>query len=117
MAGRTSRHLRARAADLGRRRSNGLRNMGMAIVVLVALLALGGQFASGAAGCFSSVTENPAAPLEMGGEQGASEEPSEESRARGVRIQVQTAPIQVQKGPVQVQTAPIPMPAGSDAQP
>ena len=103
MARRNSRHLRARAADLRRRRSNGLRNMGLAIVALLALLALGGQFASGAAGCFSSVTENPAAPLEVGGEHSGSEEPSDEPRARGVRIQVNTSPI--------------PMPAQPDVRP
>jgi hypothetical protein len=103
MSRRNSRQLRSRASELRRRQSKGLRNMGMAIVVLVALLALGGQFASGAAGCFSSVTENPSAPLQMGGGEQDSEAPSDEPSTRGVRIQVNTAPI--------------PMPAEPDTQP
>lgn len=103
MAGRNSRHLRARAADLGRRRSNGLRNMGMAIVVLLALLALGGQFASGAAGCFSSVTENPTAPLEVGGESQDATKPTDQPSTRAVRIRVQAAPVSL---PVEADAGP-----------
>ena len=77
--------------------------MGMAIVALVALLALGGQFASGAAGCFSSVTENPSAPLQVGGEQPGSEVPSDDPPTRGVRIQVNTVPVPI---PVEPDTQP-----------
>ena len=93
MARRNSRQLRARAADLRRRQSNGLRNMGMAIVALIALLALGGQFASGAAGCFSSITESPSAPIEVGGQQQGDSKSDETTSPGGVRIQVNTTPV------------------------
>lgn len=93
MARRNSRQLRARAADLRRRQSNGLRNMGMAIVALIALLALGGQFASGAAGCFSSITENPSAPIEVGGQQQGASQSDDTPSSGGVRIQVKTTPV------------------------
>ena len=77
--------------------------MGMAIVALLALLALGGQFASGAAGCFSSITGNPSAPLEVGGTDRGAAEPDETPSSGGVRIQVKTTPVS--------------MPVESDARP
>ena len=67
--------------------------MGMAIVALIALVALGGQFASGAAGCFSSITENPSAPIEVGGQQRGASESDETTSPGGVRIQVKTTPL------------------------
>ena len=99
VARRSSRQLRARAAELRRRQSNGLRNMGMAIVALVALLALGGQFASGAAGCFSSITEDPTAPIDIGGQPERDPSRPDEGTSGGVQIQVNTTPVPLETPP------------------
>jgi hypothetical protein len=53
---------------MGKRQASSLRNLGMGIVALVALVALGGQLSSSAAGCFSNLTEPPGAALEVGGQ-------------------------------------------------
>ena len=64
MSRRTRGRGRGRTDHLGRRQGVSLRFVAMAVVALGALLALGGPFAEGAAGCFSKVSEGPGPVLD-----------------------------------------------------
>jgi hypothetical protein len=82
-----------RTRTMGKRQASSLRNLGMGVVALVALLALGGQLSSSAAGCFSAITDTAGEPLEVGGatppDTRMDEPPAGTAR---VRIQTETKP-------------------------
>ena len=82
---------------MGKRQASSLRNLGMGIVALVALLALGGQLSSSAAGCFSNLTEPPSAALEVGG-QTAPIETDDDPPAGTMRVRMQTGTSPAAKG-------------------
>lgn len=78
---------------LGRRQSTSIKGLGAAIVALIALLALGGQVATGAAGCFSTMTERPQAEgLEVGGGERQPEEKAAPKPSFKVRVEPANSP-------------------------
>ena len=67
-------------SHLGHRQATSLKGLGFAIVALIALLALGGQLATSAAGCFSTVSADQSGALKVGGQGG---DEREESQTQG----------------------------------
>jgi len=81
-----------RSDHLARRQSSSVRNLGLALVAFVALWFLGGQLATGAAGCFSNLSADATPPLEVGGRPQPAE-PADDAPAAGtLRLKVQTHP-------------------------